>query len=644
MTRLVRKRHVLVFTALCVIVAGVWLAVGGRPTNDLIDQTATTSLVQFTDVTARAGIRFRHFSGASGKKLLPETMGGGVAVLDYDGDGWPDLFFVNSCNWPGHPIPANGPPTQALYRNKGDGTFEEVTAAAGLAIKLYGMGVAVGDYDNDGYPDLFISAVGGDRLFRNVPAPNGGRRFEDVTALAGLAGHVNWPNVSAEEFLRWADPIPFPASAAWLDFDGDGWLDLFVLRYLTWSPAIDLGIQAVLPGGIRAYVPPTQFDGAHAVLYRNRGDGTFEDISSTAGVEIAVPGKPEVPVGKALGVIVCDPDDDGWPDIIVANDTVRNFFFHNVSTPNGGRKFEEIGLLSNVAYADGRPRGGMGIDAGHIHPGMFAVVIANFSNEPNTLFRLVRPAPPMFADVALAIGLAGPTRAPMKFGAFFFDYDLDGRLDLLTCNGHLEPDIAAAQPGQSYPQPAQLFRNTGEYERLFVPVSAAEVGEDLFQPIVGRGCAYLDFDGDGDLDVILIENDGPARLLRNDNATKNHWVRLVLAAGDRAMNRDCLGAEITLEAGGVVQRRYVTATHGYLSQSELVVTFGLGTADVVDRVTVRWPRPDGSTQEWRGLRSGVTYRLTAGVPQAEPVAREPQRLSPQGNATTFFRSRRSAPT
>ena len=602
------------------VVAGlVWFT--RRPP---VENPGDVQFARFTDVTAAAGIHFRHVSGAAGRKLLPETMGGGVAVLDFDRDGRPDLFFVNSRRWPGDPAPPAGRPTPALYRNRGDGTFEDVTTAAGLDVELYGMGVAAADYDNDGWPDLFVSAVWGDRLFRNVGS-GAGRRFEDVTARAWVGGPGGWPDVSADAFLRWDKPVAFPASAAWLDYDADGRLDLFVCRYLTWSPAADLGVQAVLPGGIRAYVPPNQFTGAYSSLFRNRGDGTFEDVSAAAGVQVAdgLPGRDPTPVGKSLGVVVCDPDGDGWPDVVVANDTVRNFFFHNIPDARGGRRYEEIGLLSNVAYADGRPRGGMGIDAAELLPGLFAVLIANFSNEPDTLLKRVRLTPPMFADVALSTGLAGPTRSPMKFGAMFFDYDLDGRPDLFTCDGHLEPDIAAAQHGQTYPQPAQLFRNTGEADRLFAPVTAADAGPDLFRPIVGRGCAYLDYDGDGDPDVVLCENNGPARLLRNDSPPGRKWIRFVLEGDGRTVNRGGVGAEVTVEAGGVVLRRYVTTAHGYLSQSDLGVTVGLGTAVTVDRVAVRWPSRAGKTQEWRDLAAGATYRLTFGDVTARPILPKP---------------------
>jgi hypothetical protein len=567
---------------------------------------ASFPAVRFTEVTEQAGLHFRHVNGAIGQKLLPETMGAGVAVLDYDADGRPDLFFVNSRSWPGQ---AGERTTSALYHNTGDGTFADVTGAAGLDVSLYGMGAAVGDYDNDGFPDLFISAVGGSRLFHNEAGP-GGRRFVDITNRASVGGASTWPSISATEFARWERPIPFPSSAAWLDYDGDGRLDLFVCHYVAWSPALDLGINAVLPGVGRAYVPPTQFAGSNCALYRNNGDGTFADVSARAGVEVSEPtglGRLRQPSGKSLGVVVCDPDGDGWPDLLVANDTVRNFFFHNVPAGDS-RKFEEIGLTANVAYADGRARGGMGIDYAQIRPDQPAAVIANFANEPDTLLTLARTKPLLFRDRAEVEGLAGPSRGPMKFGAFFFDYDLDGRNDLFTCDGHLEPDIAASQPTQAYRQPAQLFWNTGRAEGgLFALVPEAAIGSELYRPLVGRGCAYLDYDGDGDLDVVVTENGGPARLFRNDNRTGNNWLRLVLVGDGQRSNRDAIGATVEIHVGEAVLRRSVSGARGYLSQSELTVTVGLGTAAAADRVIVRWP--DRTAREWTGLAAGRVHRL-----------------------------------
>jgi len=595
---------------LVVVTAGV-LAYGRWPrpspkTDPVNSGNAGPQLpgIRFTDVTDSAGIRFRHVSGITPKKLLPETMGAGVAVIDFDQDGKPDLFFANSRPWPGQPAPTTGRATQALYRNLGEGKFEDVTSAFGLDLEFYGMGVAVGDYDNDGWPDLFVTAVGGNRLFHNA----GGKRFEEMTILAGLGEPLSWPNVGFDAFLTRNEAIPFPSSTAFVDYDGDGALDLFVCNYLTWSPAADVGAQAVLPGGTRAYVPPQQFNGAHAILYRNLGGGKFQDVSANAGVQVAeiIAGEAAPrPIGKALGVVVCDPDNDGWPDLVVANDTVRNLFFHNVPDPKGGRRFQENGLFAGLAYADGRPRGGMGIDSAEVMPDDLAVVIANFSNEPNSLFRRLDTKPIRFADTAPEVGLAGVSRYPMKFGAMFFDCDRDGRPDLFVANGHLEPDIELAQPGQTHAQRAQLFWNTGDKKVLLSPADA-----DMFPPMVGRGCAYLDFDGDGDLDVVITDNNGRARLFRNDTDTSNRAIRLVLKG--KTANRDAIGATVEVESKGVVRRLYHAPTRGYLSQSEATVTVGLGTAAKADRVSVRWPRISGAKQEWQDLEGGKTHVLTEG--------------------------------
>jgi enediyne biosynthesis protein E4 len=559
-------------------------------------QAIPVPAIKFTDVTGQSGITFRHVNGATGSKLLPETMGPGVAIFDYDGDGKPDILFTQSGLLPGHgskePLP-----TMALYRNLGNFKFQDVTREAGLDKPMYGLGVCVGDFDNDGRPDVFVSCIGKHHLFRNVD----GKKFVDVTdtALPGLGPDLPW-GVSREQFLAWKDPIPFGSSCTFVDYDGDGRLDLFVCHYIEWSPKIDLSVSATLAGVGRAYVPPKDFNGAQCKLYRNLGGGKFQDVSADAGVlvyrpEGLGPNARQRAVGKCLGVIVCDPDGDGWPDLIVANDGTPNFFFQNQPDGKGGRKFNECGAQLGVALPDdAQARGGMGIDYGQILPNVFAAVIANFANEPDTLLELKsaatsEPGGLFFSDTALTHGLTGPSRTPLKFGAFFFDCDLDGRLDLLTCNGHIEPEIEKTRAGDKFAQSAQLFWNTGLKKPAFEPVTEATAGKDLFRPIVGRGSAFADLNGDGKLDVVLCANNGPPLVLRNDTDLKHHWLRLNLLGDGMHSNRSAIGARVTVECDGKTQTRMVVGGRGYLSQSELPVTIGLGEATKVDRVLVKWP-------------------------------------------------------
>jgi enediyne biosynthesis protein E4 len=578
-------------------------------------------VVKFTDVTKSSGIDFKHFSGAYGKKFLPETMGPGVTVLDFDQDNKPDLLFVNACPWPGQQ-PNSERSCIYLYRNKGDGTFEEIAEKVGLNTTIYGMSASAGDIDNDGFPDLFIAGVGSNRLYRN----EGGKKFVEITPTAGIAAKGIWPaGMTAVDFEKSQQPVDFASSSTFLDYDGDGKLDLFVCHYVLWSPAIDLSINTTLTGIGRAYLQPQQFEGSQCQLFRNIDGKSFQDATESAGVLVLEKeGTDEKarsrPVAKSLGITVCDPDEDGWPDIIIANDTVRNFFFHNLSDGKGGRRFEEQGLLSNVAYAEGRARGAMGIDWGEYLPGQKGLLVANFANEPNTFLTLSDPKKPRFTDSALAFGLSGPSRLWLKFGAFFFDYDLDGRLDLLTCNGHLEPEIAKIQEGQQYAQPAQLYWNTGSRQRLFESATASQVGEDLLKPMVGRGSAYLDFDGDGDLDVVLVENQGSARLLRNDQALKHHFVRLQLQGDGSKTNRDAFGARVLIEAGDKKMEREVTCARGYLSQSEKDVTFGLENQTEIQSVTVTWPGTN-SKEVWKNLKADKTYRLLQGKSSLEEISR-----------------------
>ena len=519
--------------------------------------------VRFTDITAQSGISFIHNNGAYGDKLLPETMGGGVAFFDLDGDGDQDLLFVNSSYWPDHVPDGKKSATAALYANDGKGHFTDITAGSGLDVPIYGMGVAIGDFDNDGKPDVFLTGVGGNRLFRN----EGSGKFRDITASAGVGGSTN----------NWS------TSAAWIDYDNDGKLDLFVCNYVRWSKQIDFEVGYTLVGVGRAYGQPMNFEGAFPYLYHNDGDGHFSDVSAPSGVQVknSVTG---VPVSKGLGVAPVDLNNDGWIDLIVANDTVQNFVFTNAHDGT----FREIGAFSGVAFDSfGNARGAMGIDAAHYrNDDALGVAIGNFANEMTALY-VARGNRALFTDESITEGIGPASRLLLKFGIFFFDYDLDGRLDVLTANGHLEEEINKVQKSQSYRQPAQLFWNAGVAGSLFVSVPSEKAGTDLFKPIVGRGSTYADIDGDGDLDVVLTQVGGPPLLLRNDQELKHHWLRLKLAG--QKNNRDAIGARVKARVGGKTLLRQVMPTKSYLSQSELPVTIGLGSSDRVESLEVIWP-------------------------------------------------------
>jgi enediyne biosynthesis protein E4 len=582
---------------LAVIALAVWLWMN-RPQAARAEQTfqvaapeavaaaaVAAPALPFVDVARQAGIDFVHANGATGDKLLPETMGGGGAFFDYDGDGHVDLLLVNGAPWPWGRQAAERP-TQRLYRNDGTGRFTDVTAAAGLDVTFYGQGVAVGDFDNDGDPDLFFTAVGGNRLFENR-----GGRFVEVTEQAGVGG----------------DPQGWSTAAAFFDYDNDGLLDLYVGYYVRWSKEIDFDVDYRLTGVGRAYGPPANYEGTHSVLFRNLGGGRFEDVSARAGIRVDNPATGQ-PAGKALGVVPVDADRDGWMDLFVANDTVGNFFFHN----RGDGTFVEDGASWGLAYDPmGNATGAMGVDAAyHRNDGELAFVIGNFANEMTSVF-VSQGDPTLYADEAIGEGIGAPSRGALSFGVLLLDVDLDGRLDLLQTNGHLEEEIDKVDPSQKYRQSAQLFWNAGlDARSTFQPVDAAATG-DLARPIVGRGSATADIDGDGDLDVILFQTGGPPLLLENRQELGHHWLRVDLE-GDPAAgsSRDAIGARLTLTAGGVTQVRQVNPTRSYLSQSERTVTFGLGGAERVERLEIVWP--NGSRQVLSDLAVDREIRVRQG--------------------------------
>ena len=540
---------------------------------------AEIPIARFTDITRDAGIDFIHHNGATGEKLLPETMGGGVAFFDFDNDGDQDLLFVNSTDWPWAKSPRKTTP--ALYRNDGKGGFRNVTQGSGLDVSLYGMGAAIGDYDNDALPDVFVTGVGQSKLFHN----EGDGRFREVGR--GVP----------------AEPQTWSTSAAWIDYDNDGDLDLFVCNYVRWSREIDFEVGYKLVGIGRAYGPPMNFEGTYPSLYRNDGHGKFTDVSEPSGIQIknAATGRP---VAKSLALAPVDADNDGWIDLIVANDTVQNFFFKNQR--NG--TFNEIGARSGVAFDGyGVARGAMGIDSARFrNDDALGIAIGNFANEMNALYVSQRDSL-MFADEAITEGVGPASRLLLKFGLFFFDYDLDGRLDVLTANGHLEEEINKVQQSQQYRQPAQLFWNRGAARGVsFVHVPPTKAGGDLFKPIVGRGSAFADIDADGDLDVVMTQIAGPPLLLRNDQRLDHNWLRFKLVG--TSSNRDAIGAWIKVRAGNHTLSRQVMPTRSYLSQSELPVTIGLGKLTKVDSIEILWPR--GTTQKITAPRLNTTMLIT----------------------------------
>jgi enediyne biosynthesis protein E4 len=530
--------------------------------------------VQLVDITAKAGITFKHNNGAFGGKYLPETLGSGVAVLDFDKDGWQDILLINGMDWPGHHAHRS---TMALYRNNHDGTFSDVTHRAGLDVEMYGMGAAVGDFNNDGFPDLFVTAVGQSRLFQN----NGHGGFTDVTEKSRLGGRTG-----------------FSTSAMWFDYDRDGRLDLFVANYVKWSGTQD--VFCSLDGTHKSYCTPEAYRGATCWLFHNKGDGTFEDVTAKSGIFDSS--------SKSLGVAMLDYDMDGWPDVFVANDTQPNKIYRN----NRNGTFKDVAIEAGVAFSEfGKARAGMGVDvADYENSGIPGIAVTNFDDEMIGLYRGSKKG--FFTDRAPQTDVGKVSRHSLGFGCFFFDANLDGLLDLLVVNGHIDDTVRNIRPGVTYEQQPHLFLNTanGEFHDV-----AAQVGGGFADPKVGRGTAFGDFDNDGALDVVLTTNHGPAHLYRNE-VVKQHPERKSIRfelVGTKS-NRDAIGAVVRVfyadrRTALQQQSRMVKSGSSYLSQSEMPVTFGLGSREAVDRVEVEWP--SGAKETLLNLKAG-RYRWVEG--------------------------------
>ena len=527
-----------------------------------------------TDITGAAGIDFHHNSGAFGAKYLPETMGPGCAFLDYDNDGWLDLLLVNGMDWPGHKSQHS---LLKLYRNNRNGTFTDVTERAGLAVEMYGMGVAVADYDNDGLPDILITAVGQSRLFRNL----GAGRFADVTEKAGLGGRKG-----------------FSTSALWFDYNRDGLLDLLICNYVKWSPELD--VFCSVDGRRKSYCTPEAYHGDTCWLFRNRGNGTFEDVTAKSGIFD--------PTSKSLGVTLVDYDHDGWPDVLVANDTQPNKLYRN----RRDGTFEEVGVRAGIAFSeDGKARAGMGIDAADFdNSGVEGIAITNFDNEMIALYRPSNPG--MYADIAMGAGIGPASRDSLGFGCTFLDINLDGWLDLIAVNGHIDETVRQIHGNTGYAQPPHLFLNRG-HDR-FQDV-AAQAGGGFATRKVARGLAYGDFDRDGDLDLLLTTNHGPALLYRNDVVSGARALRLRLV-GTKS-NRDAIGSVVRLTTADGTQSRMVKTGSSYLSQSELTLTFGLGPRDAANKIVVEWA--SGAVQDFGKTAAGSYECVEGGQLRAKTV-------------------------
>lgn len=543
----------------------------------LLAVAPTAQRADFTEVTLEAGIQFVHNSGAAGQKYLPETLGAGGLFMDIDDDGWQDLLLVNSTDWSRR----DGGSLPALYRNDQDATFTDVTRGSGLDVELYGIGAAAADFDHDGHVDVYVTALGGNRLFKG----RGDGTFTDVTAAAGVENGG------------------FSTSALWFDYDADGALDLFVANYVTWTQDGDL--FCTRDGETKSYCTPESYEGQSPTLYRNRGDGTFDDVTERAGIYD--------PTSKGLGVAMLDFDSDGWMDLFVANDTQPNRLYRN----RGDGTFVDVAVVAGVAFSEaGVARAGMGVDAADYDgSGRPSLIIGNFSNEMMALYH--NEGNGLFIDEAPRSPLGRASLLTLTFGCFFFDYDLDGRPDIFAANGHVADDIERVQARVTHAQQPHLFRNlgAGRFEDV-----AGEAGRMLEHAVVGRGAAYGDYDNDGDLDVLVTVNNGPALLLRNDAARANNVLRVQTIG--TVSNRDGIGARVDVSVAGEERWQIVKTGSSYASQSELPLTFGLGDAAVADAVRVIWPSGREDAIGTVVANRLVVIREGEGLIDTTPIMRE----------------------
>jgi hypothetical protein len=535
--------------------------------NALLGQTSAPS-VQFTNVTVQSGIKFVHYPGNKGVAIIREVFGPGVCVADFDGDGFQDIYFVNGRDLYDRGIAAKN----ALYHNNGNGTFTDVTDAAGVPGTAYGLGCVWGDYDNDGFPDLYVTQFGRNVLYHN----NGNGSFTDVTDKAGVAGV--------------ASGTVFHGGATFFDYDRDGHLDLYVGGYVTLDKNSPRYCDFV---DVRTNCPPSVYKGSPAILYHNNGDGTFTDVTSAAGVY--------QPEGKNLSVAAVDYDDDGWPDIFVANDGVNAYLYHNEH--NG--TFTEVGLLAGMALTGrGKTMAAMCMSLGdYDNDGRLDLYISDFQKSSDHIWH--NEGKGSFEEVSDQVGITAPTYNVLSFGGGFFDYDNDGWLDLFIANGHVYAEVEQSAQRAAYKQINSLFHNDGKGK--FVEVTKSS-GDGFQTPYVGRGAAFADFDNDGNVDVIVANNGDPPLLLHNSGGTGNHFVNFKLV-GTKS-NRDAMGARIRIHAGPLSQIREIYGGGSYLSQSDLRANFGLGKATRVSSVEVSWP--SGQTQTFKDFEADKFYLIEEG--------------------------------